>query len=260
MAYEAFLIVSFVFGAVIGSFLNVCIHRIPLGISIVHPPSRCPSCGSSIPFYYNIPVFGYIMLRGRCASCSAPISAAYPLTEALTGLFAVLLFMRFGLSVELFVYFAFIAALIVITFIDIRHQIIPDVISLPGIPLGFIASFFLDSPGALASGIGILAGGGVLLAVAAVYYFVTGAEGMGGGDIKLLAMIGAFTGWEGVIVTLMLGSFSGALIGAASMAVRKQKGRVRIPFGPFLAGSAVLYIFYGRTLIEWYMNAVVIGH
>ncbi len=259
MAYNAFLIVPFIFGAMIGSFLNVCVHRIPLGISIVHPPSRCPSCGQSIPFYYNIPVLGYLMLMGRCARCGVRISPVYPAVEASTGLFAVFLFLRFGLSVELFVYFAFVSALIVITFIDLEHQIIPDVISIPGIPLGFAASFFLVSPGVANSALGIVLGGGVLLGIAAGYYFITGAEGMGGGDIKLLAMIGAFMGWKGVVVTLLCGSLSGAVIGVAVMAATGRKGRARIPFGPFLALGAVVYLFFGAALIDWYVNSFVAG-
>ncbi|MDP2689233.1 MAG: prepilin peptidase [Deltaproteobacteria bacterium] len=259
MADKVFLILPFVFGAVAGSFLNVCIYRIPLGISVVHPPSRCPSCGSGIPFYYNIPVIGYMMLRGRCASCKAPISAVYPVTEALTGVLAALLFLRFGLSPELFVYFAFLSALIVITFIDLRLRIIPDVISLPGIALGFIASFFLESPGVVNSGLGILLGGGALFGIAAGYHFITGAEGMGGGDIKLLAMIGAFAGWKGALVALMLGSFLGAFIGLAVILAMGKGSRFRIPFGPFLAFGAVVHLFYGDALMDWYINAVIIG-
>ena len=251
------LIFSFLFGAVVGSFLNVCIYRIPLGISIAYPSSRCPGCGESIPFYLNIPLLGYLMARGRCASCSTSISAMYPAIEGLTGLFAVALFLRFGVSVELFVYFAFISALLVISFIDLEHQIIPDVISLPFIPLGFGASFFLASPGVAASALGLLLGGGVLLAIAAGYHLVTGSEGMGGGDIKLLAMIGAFTGWRGVIVTLLLGSFIGALVGLVVIAAKGKGGRYKIPFGPFLAGGAAAHLFYGEHLIDWYLNAFI---
>jgi len=251
------LIFSFIFGAVVGSFLNVCIYRLPLGISIAYPPSRCPGCGSSIPFYLNIPVFGYMITRGRCASCAEPISAMYPAVEALTGVFAVLLFLRFGASPELFIYFVFVSALIVISFIDLEHRIIPDVISLPGIPLGFAASFLLASPGVAGSAIGILFGGGLLLAIAVGYHLITGSEGMGGGDIKLLAMIGAFTGWKGVIVTLLLGSFIGALVGVVVIAAKGKGSRFKIPFGPFLAGGAVVHIFYGSQLLDWYVNAFI---
>ncbi|MBI5903858.1 MAG: prepilin peptidase, partial [Deltaproteobacteria bacterium] len=195
------IILPFVFGAVVGSFLNVCIHRIPIGLSIVTPASRCPRCARPIPFYYNVPVISYIVLLGRCAYCRAPLSLQYPVVEALTGAAALFIFQRHGATPELFVWFAFISALIVITFIDLEHQIIPDVLSLPGIVIGLAASFFLPFPGVLNSVIGICLGGGLLLAVAYGYYYATGRTGMGGGDVKLLTMIGAFLGWKGVLVT-----------------------------------------------------------
>lgn len=251
------LIVPFIFGAAIGSFLNVCIYRIPLGISIVRPPSACPSCGHRIPFYYNVPVLGYIILGGRCSSCSARFSARYPFIEALTGAAAALLFYLHALTPEFFVYFAFAAALIVITFIDLDHKLIPDVISIPGIAAGFGASFFLPEPGVVNSLIGLVAGGGVLLAVAMGYYLLTGSEGMGGGDIKLLAMIGAFLGWKGVIVTLLAGSLTGAVLGVVFMAAYGKNTKYALPFGPFLAAGALLHLFYGAELIDWYLTGVV---
>lgn len=248
------LLLPFVFGAVVGSFLNVCIYRVPLGISLVSPPSRCSSCGKHIPFYFNLPILGYIVLGGKCRYCKAPFSIRYPVVEALTGLFAAFLFHRYGVTPELFVYFALISSLIVITFIDLDHKIIPDVISLPGIVIGFGASFFLDSPGVLDSGIGILLGGGVLFLIAAAYLLLTGKDGMGGGDIKLLAMIGAFVGWKGVIVTLLFSSFIGALSGIALIAVSGKGRRYAIPFGPFLASGALIYLFYGDFLVNWYLT------
>src|SRR5574337_216702 len=151
------LVLSFIFGAVIGSFLNVCIYRIPIGLSIVFPPSRCPSCGGNIPFYHNIPVISYAVLMGRCGLCRAPISPKYLLVESFTGLSAVLLFLKFGLSFELAAYFIFVSSLIVVTFIDLKYQIIPDVISLPGIAVGLVASFFMPSVNFLDSIIGVLA-------------------------------------------------------------------------------------------------------
>lgn len=247
------LVLPFVFGAVVGSFLNVCIYRIPLGLSLVSPPSRCSSCGKQIPFYFNIPLLGYIFLGGKCYYCKASFSIRYPIVEALTGLFAALLFNRYGVTAELFVYFALVSSLIVITFIDLDHKIIPDVISLPGIVVGFGASFFLDSPGVLDSGIGIVLGGGILFAIAAAYLLLTGKDGMGGGDIKLLAMIGAFVGWKGVIVTLFFSSFIGAVSGIAFMAVSGKGRKYAIPFGPFLASGALIYLFYGDFLINWYI-------
>lgn len=248
------LFLPFVFGAVVGSFLNVCIYRIPAGVSIVSPPSRCPACSKRIAFYDNIPIISYIVLMGRCRRCGSAVSARYPVVEAITGIFASALFFKFGLTPGFFIYSVFIAALIVITFIDIDHQIIPDVISLPGIPLGIISSFFLPSVGVADSVIGAIAGGGLLFGIAAAYYYSTGKEGMGGGDVKLLAMIGAFTGWRGVLMTVLAGSVSGAVLGGALMLLRGKGGKHPIPFGPFLAAGAAVYVFAGEALIEWYIS------
>jgi leader peptidase (prepilin peptidase) / N-methyltransferase len=257
MANSLILIVPFIFGAIIGSFLNVCIYRIPLKMSIVYPASRCPTCGKAIHFYNNVPIFSYIVLQGRCAACGTPISAIYPFVEALTGLFALSLFAKFGLSAELFVYFAFVSVLIVVTFIDLKYQIIPDAISIPGIIAGFALSFFVPSMKALDSLIGIILGGGALFAIAEAYYRFAGKEGMGGGDIKLLGMIGAFLGWKGVIVTLFIGSFSGAIIGSVFMFLTRKGSKQPIPFGPFLAAGAIMYLFFGEALIRWYLTRAI---
>jgi leader peptidase (prepilin peptidase)/N-methyltransferase len=246
-------ILPFLFGAVIGSFLNVCIYRVPLGMSIVSPPSSCPGCGARVPFYLNVPILSYIVLRGRCSSCRAPFSVRYPAVEAITGLLAVFIFMKFGPSTDALIYFVFISALIVITFIDLDHQIIPDVISLPGIVLGFAASFVLLDLTVQDSLIGLVFGGGVLYLIASGYHLVTGNEGMGGGDIKLLAMIGAFLGWKGVLLTLLLSSFTGAVIGGVLMYAFGKSSRYAIPFGPFLALGALLHLFVGERLIGWYL-------
>lgn len=250
-------LIVFLFGAVIGSFLNVCIHRIPRGLSIASPPSRCPRCERRIPFYDNIPIISYILLKGRCRSCAEPFSALYPFVEASTGVFAVLLFLKFSLTPEFFVYSVFVASLIVITFIDLELQIIPDVISLPGIIVGFAASFFLVSPGVWGSAIGIGIGAGILLGIAAAYMLVAGKEGMGMGDVKMLAMIGAFLGWQGVILTLLAGSLFGALIGGGLMYFKGKGSGHAIPFGPFLALGALLHLFLGPEIISWYIGMVV---
>lgn len=248
------LILPFLFGAVIGSFLNVCIYRLPLGASVVSPPSSCPVCSSRIPFYLNIPVLSYIILGGRCSSCKAPFSARYPAVEALTGFLSVFTFMKFGPTPDFLIYFAFICALIVITFIDLDIQIIPNVISLPGIALGFAASFALSGLTVQDSAIGIAAGGGLLYLVAAGYRIATGQDGMGGGDIKLLAMIGAFLGWKGVLLTVFLSSFAGAAIGGVLMLAFGKNSKHAIPFGPFLALGAVIYLFFGEGIVAWYMT------
>jgi leader peptidase (prepilin peptidase)/N-methyltransferase len=244
---------AFVFGLCIGSFLNVCIHRLPSGQSIVRPPSSCPLCSTRIRWYDNVPLVSYLLLRGKCRGCAAPISIRYPLVELLTGLSATAVFIRFGPSLSAAVYFIFIAALLVITFIDIDHRIIPDSISLPGIPLGIAASFFLPNITWIESVLGTLLGGGILLAIAWGYQIITQKDGMGGGDIKLLAMMGAFIGWQGVLFTIMASSFIGTGIGLVLM-IRAGKGmKLAIPFGPFLSMGAILYLFFGPDLINWYL-------
>ncbi len=204
--------------------------------------------------YDNIPILSYLLLRAKCRSCGAPISWRYPFIEALTGVAGVALFLKFGLTPEFFAYFAFTASLLVITFIDLDHRIIPDVISLPGIAIGLVVSFFLDSISAWDSLIGLVAGGGSLFLVAFAYEALTKREGMGGGDVKLLAMIGAWLGWKAVLFTLFFASFSGTVIGGGAMLAQKQGRHYAIPFGPFLAGSALGYLFFGKQLIEWYLG------
>ena len=244
----------FFIGMCIGSFLNVCIYRIPAGKSIVRPASACPNCGAVIRWYDNIPLLSYLILRGRCRGCDTHISIRYPIIEVLCGLFAMTCGLQYGYGLPALVYFILIAALLVITFIDIDHRIIPDIISLPGIPLGFICSFLLPQLKWSDSLIGILAGGGSLLAVAWGYQLITGKDGMGGGDVKLLAMIGAFLGWKGVLFTIMASSLIGTVIGVVLMMRSGKDMKMAVPFGPFLATGAIIYIFWGPRLVEWYFN------
>ena len=244
----------FVFGICIGSFLNVCIYRLPESKSIVHPRSMCPRCGTLIAFYDNIPIFSYIALRGKCRHCAARISFRYPVIEFISGIFAVGVSLKYGLRFEALIYYTFIAVLLVITFIDIDHQIIPDVITYPGIGVGFLASFVVGRITYKESLLGIILGGGILLLVAWTYYLLTKREGMGGGDIKLLAMIGAFLGWKGVIFTIFAGSAIGTAVGGA-LALRTEGGRkLAIPFGPFLCLGALLFLFFGPQIIAWYVR------
>ncbi|SLM32956.1 PilD [Desulfamplus magnetovallimortis] len=248
-------VVVFIFGACIGSFLNVCIYRIPKDKSIIFPGSFCPVCRYKIPFYLNIPIISYIILGGKCKNCRTPISIRYPAIELLTALFALAVVMKFNLTLEALFWFSFIAVLIIITFIDIDFQIIPDILSIPGI---FIFAF---SPAAVPwmtlkeSMLGILAGGGSLYFVAISYYLVRKEDGMGGGDIKLLAMIGAATGWKGVFFTIMTASVTGTVAGLLIMLItRSVNTRLRLPFGPYLSFGAILYIFFGTDIIRWYFN------
>jgi len=249
-----FSIVSFIFGAVVGSFLNVCICRMPKNESVVSPPSHCPRCDYQIRWYDNIPMFSYMLLRGKCRGCGTHISLQYPVVELLNGLLALALFLKYGPTLSFLALFLFCSALVVITFIDLEHQIIPDEISLSGIIIGFVFSFFLPWQTWLNSLLGILLGGGSLLLVAYGYQWLTGKEGMGGGDIKLLAMMGAFLGWKSVLFIIFASSLIGSVVGITIMLVQKKDSKLAIPFGPYLAFGAVLYIFFGPQLIHWYLN------
>jgi leader peptidase (prepilin peptidase)/N-methyltransferase len=248
-------IVGFVLGAVIGSFLNVCIYRLPREESIVVPGSHCPRCGTPIRFYDNLPIVSYIVLRGKCRACSAQISWQYPLVELLMGMCSVLLLFRYGVSLSYVIYFVFCASLIVVSFVDLAHRIIPDEISLPGIGAGILAALVNPGLSITNAGLGMLVGGGSLYLVAMGYHLVTKREGMGGGDIKLLAMIGAFIGWKGVLFTILASSFIGALVGAGLMVATKDAdGKYAVPFGPFLSLGALLYLFVGELSIRWYLG------
>lgn len=248
-----FAVWVFFTGACVGSFLNVCIHRIPSGQSVISPASHCPECGNAIPFYLNLPIISFFILRGRCRYCGQAISPRYPLVEFLTATLALALVYKFGLSVPFVFWFAFSAALVTITFIDIDHQIIPDCISLPGIlvcSLSFLILPELNFKNAMA---GLICGGGIPWALAAAYQFIRGHQGLGGGDIKLLAMIGAATGPSGVLFTLFFSSITGTIVGLASTVGKKEKGQLKIAFGPFLSIAALLYLFFGQQIIQWYV-------
>ncbi|NVM22761.1 MAG: prepilin peptidase [Desulfobacterales bacterium] len=244
----------FLFGTAVGSFLNVCIYRLPRSLSLIHPRSACPNCGHKIAFYDNIPIASHLWLRGRCRHCRAAISLRYPVVELAAGLFAVGVFSRFSLAWEGLFLYALVAALLVVTFIDIDHQIIPDVITYPGIVIGLLCSFLPGHITYKESLMGIAFGGGILLLVAWGYYLLTKKEGMGGGDVKLLAMIGAFLGWQAVIFTIFVGSAIGTVIGVA-VALRTHGGRtMAVPFGPFLSLGALVFLFQGREIMGWYLQ------
>jgi leader peptidase (prepilin peptidase)/N-methyltransferase len=247
-------IFSFMLGLAVGSFLNVCIYRIPLKKSIVNPPSSCPQCGERIRFYDNIPLISYIVLLGRCRKCGKPISIGYPLVELIMGLLSLCLFVKYKLSHQYFLFLVFSASLIVISFIDLRHQIIPDIISIPGIAIGLLISLIFRDITWYDSLIGIIGGGGILYLVAHVFAMLTGKEGMGGGDIKLLAMIGAWMGWLPLPFIIIISSLTGAVIGGLSLLFTRQGLRAKIPFGPFLTLGALVYLFLGNELLLWYFR------
>ena len=232
-------------GAIVGSFLNVVIIRLPRsGASIVFPSSHCPGCQTQLRWYDNIPVISFILLRGKCRFCNMRISWQYPLVEIAMATISYALFYRFSFSLIFGIYFIFCAALLAIIFIDFHHQIIPDAISLPGILAGFAASFINPAITWQSSATGILLGGGILYAIATCYYFFTKREGMGGGDIKLLAMIGAFLGWQSLPFVIFSSSVLGSVIGIGAMLKQRKGGKTVIPYGPFLSIAAIIYLYY----------------
>ncbi len=251
---------SFIFGAVVGSFLNVVILRLPAeGESIVFPPSHCPKCGAAIHGYDNIPLLSFLLLRGKCRACRAPISWQYPLVELCMALLSLALYTRFGPSFEFILYFVFLAALLVVIFIDINHQIIPDAISLPGIIIGFAGSFLNSRVTWQESALGIVIGGGFLYGIAQGYYLLTRRDGLGGGDIKLLGMIGAFLGWQSLLFVVFTSSLTGSIAGLGAMVKQGKGGQTRIPYGPFLALAAILYLFFQRSIFHLWHAYLAMG-
>jgi leader peptidase (prepilin peptidase)/N-methyltransferase len=254
-----FFLWAFLLGLVVGSFLNVCIHRLPRHLSIVVPRSHCPDCGRVIRWYDNIPLLSYLWLLGRCRSCKKPIPLRYPLVEAVTGVLSVLVYLKFGVGLSYVFYFLLFAApLVAIAFIDLERKIIPDVLSLTGIAVGTLATIILSglpfTAALLKSLWGILAGGGALFFISWFYERLRRQEGIGGGDVKLAAMLGAFFGWKAVFVILLLASLLGSVAGVILMIARRQGAQTAIPFGPFLAAGALLHLFVGNELLHWYLN------
>lgn len=247
-------IVTGLFGAVVGSFLNVCIHRLPRCESLIWPSSRCPSCGQAIAPYDNVPVLAFLWLRGRCRACRAPIAWRYPLVEALNAFGYVWIAQWFGFDWPAIAYAALFSSLLVVAFIDLDHQIIPDRITLPGIPIGFVCAATVLPVGWLNSLLGILIGGGLLWFMAWISPYLFGKEGMGGGDIKLLAMVGAFLGWEPALLTVMVGASIGAVTGLSLIGLKIIRRDQYIPFGPFLALGALIALFFFTDLKVWYVG------
>ncbi len=238
------LIAAFLLGACMGSFFNVLIHRLPREESVVRPASRCPACGRPIRPRENIPIASYFLLRGKCAGCGTRISWRYPAVEALSGTGFLLIAWADGIGFPLLRDLVFFSVLVPVVFIDIDHRIIPDELSLGGLAAGVLLSFLPggDWKGALA---GCLLGGGLLYATAAVYHRVAGIEGMGGGDIKLIAMVGAFLGWRGALFTIFLGSLLGVAGGMIAMRKGTDGLKTAIPYGPYLCAAALVARFAG---------------
>jgi leader peptidase (prepilin peptidase)/N-methyltransferase len=244
----------FIIGSIIGSFLNVCIYRMPKGKSVVSPGSHCPHCGKPVKWYHNVPVLSYLMLSGRCASCGKAISWRYPVVELMTATLILSAYVRFGPDVKFFVYSALLSALIVVAFIDLDTQEIPDLISLGGIAAGLAASctfpWIFDTSSRISavnsSIIGSIAGGGSIYCMGVVGKALFKREAMGGGDVKLMAMIGSFLGWQKALLIFFIAPVFGA---AAGVVLKMRDGRDVIPYGPFLSLAAVIVIFFGARIL-----------
>ena len=247
------VVVLALIGASIGSFLNVCIYRLPRRESLVWPASHCTSCGRTLSWYENVPIVGWFALRGRCRTCGERISIVYPIVELVTAVVFVAGYLIYGWTPLLAVRLLFACAMIVLFVIDLQHQILPNAITVPGIVIGFVFSLFLP-PGWFSSLLGIVLGGGVLYAVMEAYARARGFEGLGMGDVKMLAMIGAFLGWQLMLLTLILGSFLGSLIGVALMASRRGGMKTALPFGTFLAIGALVSAVAGAEILDWYLR------
>jgi leader peptidase (prepilin peptidase)/N-methyltransferase len=244
-------------GLVVGSFLNVCIWRMPRGESVVFPPSGCPSCGARIRPWDNVPVLSYIFLLGKCRKCKAGISPRYPLVEALNALLYFLAFHVYGLGWHIVPLLVFVSVLVVITFIDLDHQIIPDRITLPGIALGLLCgSLIAPDPFMREAALGWPASVAGAASGFAMFYAIAlmSRGGMGGGDIKFMAMAGSLLGWKGVLLTTFAGSFSGSVLGLFLVAFKGKGRKTKVPFGPFLALGCLITLFAGQEILGWYLN------
>jgi leader peptidase (prepilin peptidase) / N-methyltransferase len=283
----AVAVIAFVFGAAWGSFFNVAIYRWPLGLSVVRPPSHCPACHARIPAHLNVPILGYLLLRGKAACCGQPLSPRYPIVETLGAVLCVAVAQRFVLAADpatpllhavviALSYFAFAGGLLIATFVDLEHMEIPDEVSLPGAALGLATAVLRDPPGAESAALG--AGAGFLVVQVLfvwLYEAMFGRRGMGEGDSKLLLMIGAFIGWQGAAFTLFGGAAQGLIVALVALLAGKQwrgsaprptapepgddpppgwVGHLKLPFGPFLALAALEYLFFGDTLIELWLR------
>ena len=273
-----FLIFSFILGAVVGSFLNVCIYRLPREKSLAFPPSHCTSCSKPIPFYHNIPIISYLVLRGRCYNCKEKYSWDYLFVELLAGILSLLLYLKYGPSIHFIFLFAFVMALIVITYIDLEHMIIPNVITYPGVIIGFVYSglstdydtlkflmenlqynflyvlFIFDEIKIFSSILGATVGSGSLLLIGFVYKNVRKIDGLGLGDVKLMAMVGAFLGWRSIIFIALISSLVGTIVGLSIILYQKSNLKYAIPFGPFISFAATLYCFSGDLSLDYFLD------
>lgn len=252
-----FPILFFVVGLCFGSFANVVIYRLPQKKSIATPRSACPFCGHKISWFENLPVLSWVFLRGKCSSCKASISFRYPMVELLMGLLFVALYLKLGFSWTLLEYLIFGFSLVVVSFIDFDHMILPDVFTLSGIVIGLLGALLNPERDFFIALYGVLIGGGSLYSMALLYYVLRKRDGMGGGDIKLLAWIGALIGAWPVLFVIMFSSIVGSIVGIIVAIQSKEGLKSGIPFGPYLALGAIAYIFFGDELVQWYLSLVI---
>ena len=245
-------VVALVLGLIVGSFANVCIHRLPLRQSVVKPRSRCPHCGAGISAWDNVPLVSYVLLGGRCRHCRAGISIRYPLVEAANGALYLGLAVQYGASVRAFALMAFVTAMLVLSLIDLDHQILPNVITLPGIVVGLAASLLPGPPAPLSAAIGAAAGYLAFWAVAEAYRRTRGVEGLGQGDWKMTAMIGAVLGWDQMLLTVLIASVAGTLVGFALIGFWGGSRKSKIPLGTFLGLAGIVVAFVGEPVTAWY--------
>jgi len=254
MQYGVEVFIVFLLGLIIGSFSNVCIYRIPKNESIIFPASRCPNCHTPIKAIDNIPILSYLLLKGKCRQCGEKISIRYPIVEFLSGVIYLLIFLVYGRSGQSIIYALLSSALIIISFIDLDKQIIPDEISLPGIIIGFILSIFVPYISYFNSILGIIIGGGIIFLIALAGLAIFKKEAMGGGDVKLAAMIGAFIGWKYIIISLFIGFFIGAIAGILLILSKIKSRDDMVPFGPFIALGSLITILWGENILSWYLG------
>jgi len=254
MYYGVNDVLIFILGLIVGSFSNVCIYRIPKSESIIFPASHCPKCRSKIKPVDNIPLLSFILLKGKCRNCKSKISLQYPIVELITGLIYLIIYLTYGLSVQTLIYIILSSALIIIAFIDLNEQIVPDIISLPGIVIGFIISFFVSYISFINSALGVVVGGGIILIIGLAGSVIFKKEAMGGGDVKLAAMIGAFLGWRYIIISLFLGFFLGALAGIVLILSKIKSREDVVPFGPFIVLGSFITLLWGDKILSWYIG------
>lgn len=253
----AWIALAFIYGAIIGSFLNVCIYRIPRREEIIKTPSHCPACGEKIPWYLNIPILSWLTLRGKAACCKARINVQYPLVELATASLTAYLFATIGLNFEFLSSWLFMCFILVLLVIDWQTLRLPDILTLPGAALGLIFAIAGVRIDWINSVVGMLVGAGGFLAMALLYRAARGHEGMGMGDVKLMGMVGAFLGWQAALLVVILGSALGLIIGLVLISKSSEGAKTRLPYGTFLGIAALIILLWGEPILTWYSGFLI---